>query len=289
MTWARSFFAPRGESETLQPDFTPASQSILLNPKTTPRTDRDWEMLQTLDPDHPLRRKIEGKVAVKQAAMEQLSKGHEISTREAFDALWRQMNNHQSGNLLRQDLHAALSIQMVAPMSAQNTGNQANRHGLAAKPPSRPQKAHGAREAISHQSSERNPAASKRQHQKLKQTAERVADIRRGLETADASELAHRVNEAREVGAAYDLKDPAAIRQAERMGLQVEQQVSTEARSRLGGRASQTNDIERDLRGVQAKEDAEKARLNEAAMALTPVGLVRGLAHAMAGKSAGGR
>lgn len=284
--WIR--FAPQRESAESAQGFLPnlmlSPQRIILNPKPSAKTDQDWAILQSLDPNHPLRRTIEGKVAVKQAAMEQLHHGREVSDRAAFNALWRQMNQHSKGNLLSQNLHAALSVPLLNPASAQGNRNESK---LTAQPQSRAHKAYGASEAISHSSTERNPNAAARQHHKLKETAKRVADIKRGLETADAPELAYRVNEAREVAAAYGLKDPVLIRQAERMGAQAEDLVGIEARSRLGGRASMNGDIERDLRQVQKREDAEKARLNEAALALTPVGLARGIAHAMAGKSGG--
>ncbi len=239
----------------------------------------DYAKLQSLDPDHPMRRKIEAKMAIMAAAMHELN-GRPATGAESFQALWQKMSAHKSGqNPLSLDLARAQEMQLLAPMSQlairaeKLSGRAAIANGA---------RIHGAR-------GRDEPSTGHRRRQTVKNKIEdKVSDIGRGVETASARELLYRADEAHEVAQGFGLTDQRSKQLARSMAQGVEKRLAIESAARLGGNTSPTRDLDHDLEMVKRIEDSRTAQLNKAAFNMTPIGLAVSAMRSM-GKSSSGR
>ncbi len=78
----------------------------------------DFLAMKSLPENHSLRRKIESKIALKAAQMEQLSGGKEITDAQAFRALWISMaHTHQGQHPLTRDIQKAQEQLLMESLS----------------------------------------------------------------------------------------------------------------------------------------------------------------------------
>ncbi len=102
----------------------PAAQARNFEQRIT----ADFLAMKSLPESHPLRRKIESKIALKAAQMEQLSVGKEITDAQAFRALWIAMaHTHQGQHPLTRDIQKAQEQLLMESLSAKALSAQ---HGF---------------------------------------------------------------------------------------------------------------------------------------------------------------
>ena len=239
-----------------------------------------YALLKSLAPNDPTRLKIEGKLRHRMAD----PMAHGLGEAAAFAALWRAMERGSNGNLLHRDITRAATLTKLQPIaaSAKIDVPQTAKIQTAIAGKNVWVKTHSAHEKSGRKDDRHR--ANKSAQQKAK-----VDNIRVGLETANVAELADRHIKAQKLmdqtGA---IADPKLAREAGEMAQLADRDVAEETARRLRSNQvtpSQNGDIERDLAAAKVLENKRTAELNRGAMALTPIGLLRGMAMAMAGNA----
>jgi len=232
-----------------------------------------YAMLKSLDPKDATRSRIEGKLRdmMEKNAKE---KNARISEAATFAALWRAMERGSNGNLLERDISRAVTLTKLQPIAKsakievpQIANNRSATVG----------KTKWVRHAA-HDKSRKDPPNHRANLVRLSQR----------FETASAQQLAFEYEQAEKLkNQTGAISDPKLARETDEMAESVKLRIAEETQSRLymgGIMPTKSGDIEQDLAAAQALEDKRTAELNRVAMALTPIGLMRGMAMAMAGK-----